>query len=78
MKKMTCRQLGGACDEVFSAETWEEMAKLSKEHGSKMFKQGDRDHLEAMNKMRELMHTPGAMEKWYAEKKALFDKITEV
>ena len=30
MKTMTCRQLGGACDLGFRAESFEEMAELSK------------------------------------------------
>lgn len=36
MKKMTCKQLGGACDLEFKAETFEEMAELSKKHGMDM------------------------------------------
>lgn len=28
MKSMTCRQLGGACDKVFKANTFEEMGSL--------------------------------------------------
>ena len=32
MKKMTCRELGGACDMEFQAETLEEMDKISSEH----------------------------------------------
>ena len=32
MKKMTCKQLGGACDTEFHANTFEEMADLSKKH----------------------------------------------
>jgi len=31
MKKMTCNQLGGACEKEFTANTFEEMAELSKE-----------------------------------------------
>jgi len=30
---MTCNQLGGACEKEFRAETFEEMAKMSKQHG---------------------------------------------
>ena len=37
MKTMTCDQLGGACKETFQAETFEEMAELSKQHGMAMF-----------------------------------------
>ena len=77
MKKMTCKQLGGACDLVFEANTFNEMAVLSKQHGMEMFQKGDAAHLEAMQKMRELMQEPGAMEKWFDEKKAAFEALPE-
>jgi len=48
MKTMTCKQMGGACDETFSAETFEEMAELSKQHGMEMFQKGDEAHLKIM------------------------------
>ena len=47
MKTMTCKQLGGACDKEFHANSFEEMAELSKKHGMEMFQKGDKDHLEA-------------------------------
>ncbi len=72
---MTCKQLGGACDLVFSAETFEEMAALSKKHGTEMFKKGDPAHLDAMNKMMELMHNPEDMQKWMDSKKAEFEAL---
>jgi predicted small metal-binding protein len=58
MKTMTCNQLGGACDLKFHAETFDEIAKLSKAHGTEMFQKDDEDHLKAMNDMMELMKTP--------------------
>ncbi|MFT4898399.1 MAG: hypothetical protein ACI9U0_000182, partial [Flavobacteriales bacterium] len=33
MKKMTCNQLGGACEKEFTAETFEEVQELAKAHG---------------------------------------------
>jgi len=32
MKTMTCRELGGACDQKLSAETWEEMVQKMTAH----------------------------------------------
>ena len=55
MKKMTCKQLGGACDKVFSGNTFEELANQSKAHGKEMFDQKDAAHLKAMAAMQELM-----------------------
>ena len=72
---MTCKQLGGACDMIFQAETFEEIAELSKQHGTEMFKIQDKAHLEAMNKMQELMKSPESMQKWFMNKKAEFEAL---
>lgn len=77
MKSMTCLQLGGACDKIFEAETFEEMAELSKMHGKEMFEQKDPAHLEAMSEMRSLMQSPAEMQKWFSERKAEFDSLPE-
>ena len=77
MKTMTCNQLGGACDKEFQAETFEEMAELSKQHGMEMFQEQDAAHLEAMNKMQELMKVPGEMEKWFESKRKEFEALPE-
>ena len=37
MKTMTCKQLGGACDLEFHANSFEAIAELSKKHGMEMF-----------------------------------------
>ncbi|MBL7877435.1 MAG: DUF1059 domain-containing protein, partial [Cyclobacteriaceae bacterium] len=45
MKTMTCKQLGGACDQKFIANTFDEIAAQSKKHGMEMFQKGDQPHL---------------------------------
>lgn len=75
MKTMTCKQLGGACDLEFRAATFEEMVEQSKKHGMEMFQQGDKPHLRAMSTMREGMQTPGAMDKWYEERRKEFEAL---
>jgi len=75
MKSMTCNQLGGACDKIFSADTFEEIAELSKQHGMEMFQSKDAAHLEAMGKMRALMQNPEQMQKWFKDKKAEFEAL---
>ena len=77
MKTMTCRQLGGACDLEFRASTFEEMAELSKQHGMQMHQQQDAAHLEAMGAMQSLMQQPGAMEKWFEERRQEFEALPE-
>jgi hypothetical protein len=37
---MTCKQFGGACDKEFHANTFNEMAELSKQKGTEMFQNG--------------------------------------
>lgn len=77
MKSMTCKQLGGACDKVFTAATFEEIAEMSKAHGGEMFKAQDPPHLEAMQKMKGLMTDPAAMQKWFMARKAEFEALPD-
>jgi len=77
MKTMTCKQLGGACDKTFSANTFKEIAEFSKAHGAEMYQANDAPHMEAMNNMMELMKTPDAMMNWFKEKEAEFDALSE-
>lgn len=75
MKTMTCRQLGGACDEEFTAATFDEMAELSKRHGVKMYQQQDQAHIKAMQAMQTLMQDPDAMAAWFRDKQQQFDQL---
>ena len=77
MKTMTCKQLGGACDTEFHAETFEEMAEMSQKHGMEMYKRGDAEHIEAMKEMKELMNDPEAMNEWMESKQKEFDALPE-
>ncbi len=77
MKTMTCKQLAGACDMEFHAETFDEMARLSQQHGTEMFQKGDEAHLKAMNEMMKFADDPEAMKKWMDEKRKEFDALAE-
>ena len=77
MKTMTCKELGGACDLSFKANTFEEVAEMSKKHGMDMYQKGDEAHLKAMGEMQELMQSPDAMGKWFEEKRKAFETLTE-
>ncbi len=77
MKTMTCKQLGGACDIAFHADTFEEIAALSKKHGMEMFKKADAAHLKAMEEMQELMKSPEAMASWMKSKRMEFEALPE-
>ncbi len=77
MKTMNCKQLGGACDKDFHANTFEEIAELSKAHGMEMFQKQDKEHLDAMNKLQELMKNPKAMTEWFEGKRKEFETLPE-
>lgn len=51
MKAMACKQLGGACDKEFQADTFDEISEMSEAHGMDMYQKGDEDHLKAMSEM---------------------------
>jgi hypothetical protein len=79
MKTMTCKQLGGpkTCEIKFQAETFEEMAEQSKNHGMEMFQKGDEAHITIMKKMKEQMSDPDAMKNYMEEKRKVFENILE-
>ncbi|MDO8538220.1 MAG: DUF1059 domain-containing protein [archaeon] len=77
MKTMNCKQLGGACDKKFRAKTFEEIAEISKMHGTEMYKKGDAKHLKAMQEMMELMKDPKAMKSWMNSKQKEFNALPE-
>lgn len=77
MKKMTCQQLGGACNKEFVANTFDEISEMSKQHAMEMLKQGDKEHLEAMGNMQELMKLPDAMKIWFESKRKEFNALPD-
>jgi len=77
MKIMTCNQLGGACDKEFHANSFEDIAEMSKQHGMEMFQKKDEAHLKAMNNIQELMKKSGEMEKWFEMKRKEFEALPE-
>ncbi|WP_144210642.1 DUF1059 domain-containing protein [Shewanella donghaensis] len=77
MKTMTCKQLGGACEEVFHAETFEQMVEQSKMHAMAMFQQQDAPHMLVMSQMSHLMQDPAAMQQFMDDKRKQFDALAE-
>ena len=77
MRSMNCKQLGGACEKEFRADSFDEIAEMSKQHGMDMFQKKDEAHLLAMNEMQDLMKEPGAMKAWFKAKKDEFDDLTD-
>lgn len=50
MKTMTCNQLAGACNKEFKANTFMEIAEMSKKHAMEMFQKGDEAHIKKLMK----------------------------
>ena len=74
---MTCKQLGGACDHVFEANTFDEMAELSKQHGMEMFQKGDQAHMKVIGEMMQLMQSPEKMAEWMDNKRKEFEALPD-
>jgi hypothetical protein len=74
---MTCEQLSGACNIEFKANSFNEIAEMSKKHGMEMFQKGDEAHIKKMNEMMGLMKNPDAMEKWFSDKRKEFDALPD-
>lgn len=75
MKTMTCKELGGACDHTFSANTFDEIAMQVSKHAREMVGQGDAAHIAAMNDMRSRMTSPEATNAWMDEKRKAFNSL---
>ena len=71
---MTCNQLGGACEQVFTGESFDDLAAQSQQHGKEMFSSNDHAHMEAMSQMMEIMKS-GKMDSWMAARKAEFEAL---
>jgi len=71
---MTCKELGGACELEFEAATFEEIAKMSQQHGKEMFARQDQAHMDAMQKVMKMMQNPEEMQAWMATKMKMFNE----
>lgn len=75
MKRMRCKDLGGPCEKIFEAETWDEMAEISRKHGMKMYQLGEEDHVHSMEQMQYMMRDPESMANWMKEKREAFESL---
>lgn len=76
MKKTTCRNLRGACEEIIVGETAGEMGENSKQHIMKMVKAGDKGHKKAIEEMMALSKED--QRKWYKGFEDSFDSLEDV
>ena len=66
---------GGACDKLFSANSFNEISTLNQSHGKEMIVAGDETHLEAMAKMNEIMKDSNRMQSWIEDKEKEFNSL---
>jgi hypothetical protein len=77
MKTMTCKQLGGACDIRFTADTADEIIKAQDSHLKEMVAGGDEAHRPALKAMEERWKNPQGGMEWYANTKTTFANLKE-
>lgn len=75
MKKMRCKDMGGACDMLITGNTPDEMGEHCAQHGMLMVKQGDQDHIDAMQRMQDM--SPGEFASFWAEFRRNFEDADE-
>ena len=76
MKKTSCKNLGGACDEVITGETAAEMGDNSRQHVMKMLQTGDEAHKKAMEEMMAL--SPEDQQRWHKDFEGSFSSLDDV
>jgi hypothetical protein len=67
MKRMTCRQLGGACDVAHRGDDANEIIKAQDQHLRAAVAGGDRDHEPALQAMKGRWKRPVSGLKWYRQ-----------
>ncbi len=72
MKKITCKQMGGPCDEVFTGNTTGEIAAAAEKHITERAKT-DPAHQDTYDMMAEAASTPEKHKKWQEDFQKTFD-----
>lgn len=74
MKTMTCRQMGGPCDEPITGETAEEMTDNGTKH---VMSKEDEEHKRVLVMMQDMMKDLEAMKKWNEDFAKKFAELPE-
>ena len=77
MKTMTCRQMGGPCDEAFHGEIADAVIKLQDQHLKDMVAGGDVAHEPALEEMRGRWKRPIKGMGWYRDVKKAFAALPD-
>jgi hypothetical protein len=74
LKALTCRDLGGACDEPISGETFEEIGQKCRAHVMDAVKSGDAAHKSAVDRM--MAASPAEQAASMADYRKKFDALS--
>ncbi|HEX9066700.1 MAG TPA: hypothetical protein VF843_16440 [Streptosporangiaceae bacterium] len=77
MKTMTCKQLGGPCDQQFSGESADDVIKAQDRHLREQVAGGDDTHSGALKDMKGRWKNPIAGMSWYKNTKRTFAGLPE-
>jgi hypothetical protein len=77
MKTMTCRQLGGPCDQPHQGNTANDVIKAQDHHLRQMVEQGDAAHEPALSEMKGRWKNPLAGMGWYRQAKRDFAALAQ-
>jgi hypothetical protein len=77
MKTMTCRQLGGPCDEAHRGDSADDVIKLQDAHLKERSAAGDAAHAPAAADMKARWRRPIAGMKWYKTAKSDFAALPD-
>jgi hypothetical protein len=77
MKTMTCKQLGGPCNEQFHGSTADDVIKAQDQHLKERVAMGDKAHKEALDAMEARWMNPTGGMDWYNKAKSDFEALPE-
>jgi hypothetical protein len=77
MKTMTCKQMGGPCDEAFRGKTADEVIKAQDKHLREAVEGGDASHDTALQEMKARWRNPLKGMGWYKQVKKDFAALSE-
>lgn len=77
MKTMTCKQLGGPCDQAHRGDTADQVIKAQDAHLKEAVAAGDATHEEAAKAMKGRWKNPIAGMGWYRQAKKDFAALPE-
>ncbi|MFC5492660.1 hypothetical protein [Nocardioides caricicola] len=74
---MTCRQMGGPCDQAFQGEKADDVINQQDQHLKDMVAAGDETHVPANNDMRGRWKHPIKGMGWYKDTKKAFAALPD-